>query len=64
VNVVVARSQYGNKYLIVPFLATLGTADMRVARAPRLLRLARYDAALTLRRVLHAKREELVTCIP
>lgn len=52
---------------IVPFLATLGTADMRVIRALRLLRLvrllkaARYFAALTLlRRVVHAKRAELV----
>ena len=51
----------------LPFLLTLGTADMRVVRALRLLRLvrllklARYLAALTLlRRVLHAKREELV----
>jgi voltage-gated potassium channel len=52
---------------IVPFLATLGTADMRVLRALRLLRLVRllklgrYLAALTLlKRVVHAKREELV----
>lgn len=52
---------------IVPFLATLGTADMRTLRALRLFRLVwllkagRYLPALTLlRRVVHAKREELV----
>lgn len=52
---------------IVPFLATLGTADMRVLRAVRLFRLVwllkagRYLPALTLlRRVVHAKREELI----
>lgn len=52
---------------IVPFLATLGTADMRVLRALRLFRLVwllkagRYLPALSLlRRVVHAKREELV----
>ncbi|HEX6369179.1 MAG TPA: ion transporter [Longimicrobium sp.] len=50
-----------------PFLVTLGTADMRVLRAMRLLRLVRllklgrYLAALArLRRVVQAKREELV----
>jgi voltage-gated potassium channel len=52
---------------IAPFLATMGTADMRVLRALRLLRLVRllklgrYLAALTLvQRVVHAKRAELV----
>lgn len=52
---------------IVPFLATFGTVDMRTLRALRLFRLAwllkagRYLPALTLlRRVVHAKREELV----
>jgi voltage-gated potassium channel len=52
---------------IVPFLATLGTVDMRTLRALRLFRLVwllkagRYLPALTsLRRVVHAKREELV----
>jgi voltage-gated potassium channel len=52
---------------IAPFLATMGTADMRVLRALRLLRLVRllklgrYLAALTvLQRVVYAKRAELV----
>jgi voltage-gated potassium channel len=53
-----------------PFLATLGTADMRVLRVLRLLRLVRllkvgrYLAAFVLlRRVLQAKREELIMSI-
>lgn len=52
---------------IAPFLATMGTADMRVLRALRLLRLVRllklgrYLAALTvLQRVVYAKRAELL----
>ncbi|HEX5872526.1 MAG TPA: ion transporter, partial [Longimicrobium sp.] len=52
---------------ILPFFATMGTADMRVLRALRLLRLVRllklgrYLAALTaLQRVVYAKRAELV----
>lgn len=56
--------------VVLPFLATLGTADLRVLRAMRLLRLAcllkagRYLAAFTLfRRVAHAKREELVMSV-
>lgn len=53
--------------VILPFLVTVGTADMRVLRALRLFRLVwllkagRYLTAVTmLRRVLAAKREELV----
>lgn len=56
-----------------PFLATLGTADMRVLRVLRVLRLlrlvrllkvGRYLAAFVLlRRVLQAKREELIMSI-
>jgi voltage-gated potassium channel len=61
--------------IILPFLLTLGTADMRVLRALRLFRLVRLlklfrylDALTVLRRVVHAKREQLVmsaalTCV-
>lgn len=52
---------------IVPFLVMLGTTDLRILRVMRLLRLvrllkaARYMVALDLlRRVVRAKREELV----
>ncbi len=52
---------------VLPFLLMMGTTDLRVLRVLRLLRLvrllkaARYLAALTLlRRVVHARREELV----
>lgn len=52
---------------IVPFLVMVGTTDLRILRVMRLLRLvrllkaARYMVALNLlRRVVHAKREELV----
>lgn len=52
---------------VVPFLVMLGTTDLRILRVMRLLRLVRllkagrYLVALTLlRRVMHAKREELV----
>lgn len=52
---------------IAPFLAMMGTTDLRILRVMRLLRLirllkaGRYLVAFTrLRRVVHAKREELV----